>query len=123
MDFVEDLQWRGMIHDIMPGTQDQLKKEMVKQAGVAANCHQVIALEMERLTKTKPEDAAALDNMRQAYWSAFLASTSQRGQTKDVKDSALNAATDRAKARNEEEHLSAFKGCTTLMEAIGVEQQ
>lgn len=28
MDFVEDLQWRGMIHDIMPGTEEQLKKEM-----------------------------------------------------------------------------------------------
>lgn len=28
MDFVEDLQWRGMIHDIMPGTEEQLKKEV-----------------------------------------------------------------------------------------------
>ncbi len=28
MNFVEDLQWRGMLHDIMPGTEDQLKKEM-----------------------------------------------------------------------------------------------
>ncbi|MBR1627415.1 MAG: tyrosine--tRNA ligase [Bacteroidales bacterium] len=27
-DFVEELQWRGMIHNIMPGTQDQLKKGM-----------------------------------------------------------------------------------------------
>lgn len=26
--FVEELQWRGMIHDIMPGTEEQLKKEM-----------------------------------------------------------------------------------------------
>lgn len=26
--FVEELRWRGMIHDIMPGTEDQLKKEM-----------------------------------------------------------------------------------------------
>jgi len=25
---VEELQWRGMIHDIMPGTEEQLKKEM-----------------------------------------------------------------------------------------------
>ena len=25
---VEELQWRGMIHDIMPGTEDQLQKEM-----------------------------------------------------------------------------------------------
>ncbi len=26
--FVEDLRWRGMVHDIMPGTEDQLNKEM-----------------------------------------------------------------------------------------------
>lgn len=29
MSFVEELQWRGMIHDIMPGTEELLKKEMV----------------------------------------------------------------------------------------------
>jgi len=28
MNFVEELKWRGMIHDIMPGTEDLLKKEM-----------------------------------------------------------------------------------------------
>jgi len=28
MNFVEELRWRGMIHDIMPGTEDQLKKEL-----------------------------------------------------------------------------------------------
>ena len=28
MNFVQDLQWRGMIHDIMPGTEEQLNKEM-----------------------------------------------------------------------------------------------
>jgi len=28
MNFVEELSWRGMIHDIMPGTEEQLKKEM-----------------------------------------------------------------------------------------------
>lgn len=28
MDFLEELSWRGMIHDVMPGTEDQLKKEM-----------------------------------------------------------------------------------------------
>jgi len=28
MNFVEELNWRGMIHDIMPGTEEQLKKEM-----------------------------------------------------------------------------------------------
>jgi len=28
MNFIEELEWRGMIHDIMPGTQEQLKKEM-----------------------------------------------------------------------------------------------
>ena len=28
MDFVEELKWRGMIHDMMPGTQEQLQKEM-----------------------------------------------------------------------------------------------
>ena len=27
MNFVEDLTWRGMLHDIMPGTEEQLKKE------------------------------------------------------------------------------------------------
>jgi tyrosyl-tRNA synthetase len=28
MDFIEELKWRGMIHDIMPGTEEQLKKEI-----------------------------------------------------------------------------------------------
>jgi len=28
MNFVEELKWRGMIHDIMPGTDEQLAKEM-----------------------------------------------------------------------------------------------
>ncbi len=28
MNFVEELQWRGMIHDMMPGTGEQLQKEM-----------------------------------------------------------------------------------------------
>ena len=28
MNFVEELKWRGMIHDIMPGTEEQLEKEM-----------------------------------------------------------------------------------------------
>ena len=26
--FIEELQWRGMIHDITPGTEEQLQKEM-----------------------------------------------------------------------------------------------
>jgi tyrosyl-tRNA synthetase len=28
MNFIEELQWRGMIHTMMPGTEEQLKKEM-----------------------------------------------------------------------------------------------
>lgn len=28
MNFVEELKWRGMMHDIMPGTEEQLQKEM-----------------------------------------------------------------------------------------------
>lgn len=28
MHFVEELQWRGMVHDVMPGTEEQLQKEM-----------------------------------------------------------------------------------------------
>ena len=28
MDFIEELTWRGMVHSIMPGTEEQLKKEM-----------------------------------------------------------------------------------------------
>src|SRR6056300_1869727 len=28
MNFVEEIKWRGMIHDIMPGTEEQLQKEM-----------------------------------------------------------------------------------------------
>ena len=27
MDFVKELRWRGMLHDIMPGTEEQLEKE------------------------------------------------------------------------------------------------
>jgi tyrosyl-tRNA synthetase len=30
IDFVEELAWRGLIHDIMPGTAEQLKKELTK---------------------------------------------------------------------------------------------
>jgi tyrosyl-tRNA synthetase len=29
MNFVEELKWRGMIHDMMPGTEDMLKKEKI----------------------------------------------------------------------------------------------
>lgn len=28
IDFIEELRWRGMLHDVMPGTQEQLNKEM-----------------------------------------------------------------------------------------------
>ncbi len=28
MNFVNELKWRGMIHDIMPGTEEILDKEM-----------------------------------------------------------------------------------------------
>ncbi|WP_439582535.1 tyrosine--tRNA ligase [Dyadobacter bucti] len=28
MDFIEELRWRGMLHDMMPGTDEQLRKEM-----------------------------------------------------------------------------------------------
>ncbi len=28
MNFVEELRWRGMLHDVMPGTEEQLQKEM-----------------------------------------------------------------------------------------------
>ena len=28
MSFIEELKWRGMIHDIMPGTEEQLAKEI-----------------------------------------------------------------------------------------------
>ena len=30
MNFVDELKWRGMLHDLMPGTEELLKKEMVK---------------------------------------------------------------------------------------------
>lgn len=29
MNFVEELRWRGMLHDIMPGTEELLAKEQV----------------------------------------------------------------------------------------------
>ena len=28
MNFIEELQWRGMIHDMMPGIEEQLAKEL-----------------------------------------------------------------------------------------------
>ena len=28
MDFIEELSWRGMVHTMMPGTDEQLRKEM-----------------------------------------------------------------------------------------------
>ena len=33
MNFVEELRWRGMIHDMMPGTEEQLQKEMTSAVG------------------------------------------------------------------------------------------
>jgi len=30
MNFIEELKWRGMIHDIMPGTEELLEKEITK---------------------------------------------------------------------------------------------
>mgnify|MGYP003495516520 CR=1 FL=1 len=30
MNFVEELTWRGMIHSMMPGTEEQLEKEMTE---------------------------------------------------------------------------------------------
>ena len=30
MNFVEELKWRGMIHDIMPGTEEQFEKAQTK---------------------------------------------------------------------------------------------
>ena len=29
MNFVEELRWRGMVHTMMPGTEELLEKEMV----------------------------------------------------------------------------------------------
>ena len=29
MNFIEELRWRGMIHDIMPGTEDLLKEKPI----------------------------------------------------------------------------------------------
>ena len=29
MNFVEELRWRGMLHDMMPGTEELLNKEQV----------------------------------------------------------------------------------------------
>ena len=29
MNFVEELRWRGMVHDMMPGTEELLAKEQV----------------------------------------------------------------------------------------------
>ena len=29
MNFVEELKWRGMVHDMMPGTEELLAKEQV----------------------------------------------------------------------------------------------
>mgnify|MGYP002560878001 FL=1 len=34
MNFVEELKWRGMLHDMMPGTEEQLAKEMTAYVGI-----------------------------------------------------------------------------------------
>jgi len=31
MNFVEELKWRGMIHDMTPGTEEQIKKALILQ--------------------------------------------------------------------------------------------
>ena len=35
MDFIEELTWRGMVHTVMPGTEEQLKKEMTLHISVS----------------------------------------------------------------------------------------
>ena len=30
MNFVDELRWRGMVHTMMPGTEEMLMKEMMK---------------------------------------------------------------------------------------------
>ena len=30
MNLIEELKWRGLLHDVMPGTEEQLSKEMTK---------------------------------------------------------------------------------------------
>jgi len=39
MNFVEELRWRGMLHDIMPGTEDELNKGMVSGDPTADSLH------------------------------------------------------------------------------------
>jgi tyrosyl-tRNA synthetase len=63
MNFVEELRWRGMIHDIMPGTGEQLEKEMTAAYigfdPTAASLHigslvQIILLKHFQLNGHKP---------------------------------------------------------------------
>ena len=39
MNFVEELRWRGMLHDMMPGTEELLAKEQVTATSEMTQYH------------------------------------------------------------------------------------
>jgi tyrosyl-tRNA synthetase len=51
MNFVEELRWRGMLHDIMPGTEEVLNKGMV--AGYIGFNRTIDSLLLGSLSKIK----------------------------------------------------------------------
>ena len=61
-DFIAELQWRGLIHDIMPGTAEQLKKEMEdklkSRIGVRAN---VELMEYGKIERTQFKARRVID--------------------------------------------------------------
>ena len=50
--FVEELRWRGMIQDMMPGTEEQLQKEMTSEEATSCE-HKSVVIRSDKPLKLK----------------------------------------------------------------------
>ena len=67
--FVEELEWRGMIHSIMPGTQEQLQKEMsTAYVGIDPTADSLHIGHLVRVMIIKHSRCA--DTVRSLWWAA-----------------------------------------------------
>jgi len=70
-DFVEELRWRGMLHNIMPGTEEQLSKELstayvgIDPTADSLHIGRLVGVMMLRLQKKEitPETTRALNEI------------------------------------------------------------
>ena len=57
-DFVEELRWRGMLHSMTPGTEEQLQKIWVLRKVISPmDDVEIIELLLDRMSKSKDNEA------------------------------------------------------------------